>query len=100
MTRQLHRLRASYDKYRHKSQKTRDELRSMEDALNEMEKQSEPMRAASMNQKIRILENRLDKAMIKYNEAQAIRTTYLQITKRLKDERVGLENQLSAMERK
>ena len=29
----------------------------------------------------------LDKAIIKYNEAQSIRKTYEQITKRLKDER-------------
>ena len=45
---------------------------------------------------IRILENRLDKVMIKYNEAQSIRKTYEQIVKRLKEERVGLEklNQL------
>lgn len=49
--------------------------------------------------KIRIFENRLDKAMIKYNEAQSIRKTYEQIVKRLKDERVGYENQLSAIER-
>jgi hypothetical protein len=32
----------------------------------------------------RILENRLDKAMIKYNEAQSIKKTYEQIVKRLK----------------
>ena len=31
-----------------------------------------------------MLENRLDKAMIKYNEAQSIRKTYEQIVKRLK----------------
>ncbi len=34
---------------------------------------------------IRILENRLDKVMIKYNEAQSIRKTYEQIVKRLKE---------------
>ena len=99
LTRQLHRLRASHDKYRHRSQNMRIELQAMEDTLHEMERQSEPMRAVSMNQKIRILENRLDKAMIKFNEAQAIRTTYQQIVKRLKDERIGLDNQLSALER-
>jgi len=37
-----------------------------------------------LTRKIRILENRLDKAMIKYNEAQSIRKTYEQIVKRLK----------------
>eukprot|EP00397_Hematodinium_sp_SG-2012_P038013 GEMP01041296.1.p1 GENE.GEMP01041296.1~~GEMP01041296.1.p1 ORF type:complete len:443 (+),score=128.04 GEMP01041296.1:75-1403(+) len=47
---------------------------------------------------IRVLENRLDKAMIKYNEAQSIRKTYEQIVKRLKEERVGFDNQLAAIE--
>lgn len=48
---------------------------------------------------IRMLENRLDKVMIKYNEAQSIRKTYEQIVKRLKEERVGYDNQLAAIER-
>ncbi len=42
--------------------------------------------------KIRMLENRLDKAMIKYNEAQSIKRTYELIVKRLKEERVGYDN--------
>jgi hypothetical protein len=46
-----------------------------------------------------MLENRLDKAMIKYNEAQSIKKTYEQIVKRLTEERVGFDNQLSAIER-
>merc|ERR1719217_2061750 len=48
---------------------------------------------------IRVLENRLDKAMIKYNEAMSIRKTYEQIVKRLKEERVGFDTQLPAIER-
>eukprot|EP00992_Anisonema_acinus_P013858 TRINITY_DN8971_c0_g1_i3.p1 TRINITY_DN8971_c0_g1~~TRINITY_DN8971_c0_g1_i3.p1 ORF type:complete len:394 (-),score=107.27 TRINITY_DN8971_c0_g1_i3:120-1301(-) len=46
-----------------------------------------------------MLENRLDKSMIKYNEAQSIRKTYEQIVKRLKEERIGFDNQLAAIER-
>jgi len=45
-----------------------------------------------------MLENRLDKAMIKYNEAMSIKKTYELIVKRLKDERVGYDNQLAAIE--
>ena len=52
-----------------------------------------------MMRQIRILENRLDKVMIKFNEAQSIRKTYEQIVKRLKEERVGYDNQLAAIER-
>lgn len=37
-----------------------------------------------------MLENRLDKAMIKYNEAQSIRKTYEQIVKRLKARKCAL----------
>jgi hypothetical protein len=48
---------------------------------------------------IRVLENRLDKAMIKYNEAQSIKKTYEAIVKRLKEERCGFDNQLAAIER-
>jgi hypothetical protein len=48
---------------------------------------------------IRMLENRLDKAMIKFNEAQSIRKTYEQIVKRLKEERIGFDHQLAAIER-
>merc|ERR1719478_1215127 len=48
---------------------------------------------------IRVLENRLDKAMIKYNEAQSIRKTYEQIVKRLKEEGIGFDNKLASIER-
>jgi hypothetical protein len=33
---------------------------------------------------IRVLENRLDKVMIKYNEAQSIQKTYEEIAKKLR----------------
>ena len=51
-----------------------------------------------MMRTIRILENRLDKVMIKYNEAQSIQQTYEQVVKRLKEERVGYDSQLAAIE--
>lgn len=46
---------------------------------------------------IRVLENRLDKVMIKYNEAQSIRKTYEQISKRLKEERIKYDNELASI---
>jgi chromosome segregation ATPase len=51
-----------------------------------------------LTRQIRILENRLDKAMIKYNEAMSIKKTYEQIVKRLKEERVNFDHQLQAIE--
>lgn len=48
---------------------------------------------------IAVLENRLDKAMIKYNEAQSIKKTYEQIIKLLQEERVRFDTQLQAFEK-
>ena len=36
--------------------------------------------------------------MIKYNESQSIQQTYEQVVKRLKEERVGYDSQLAAIE--
>lgn len=65
--------------------------------MNSIVSQAKSDNTPEMRQ-IRVLENRLDKAMIKYNEAQSIRKTYEQIVKRLKEERVGFDNQLAAIE--
>ena len=48
---------------------------------------------------IRVLENRLDKAMIKLNEAQSIQRTYEKILRRLQEERLGFDSQLASMEK-
>lgn len=75
-------------------------LMNLQDKLQEV---SGVKNAASdenpLTKQIRILENKLDKIMIKYNEAQSIRKTYEQIVKRLKEERIGYDNQLAAIER-
>jgi hypothetical protein len=78
--------------------KSLDELR---DAVRDLELDSQRphMEDNEYTRRIRALENKLDKAMIKYNEAQSIRKTYEQIVRRLKEERVGFDNQLAAIER-
>lgn len=48
-------------------------------------KATDPMRRQ------RILENRLDKAMLKFNEAMSIKKTYEIILKRLHEERIGYD---------
>ena len=48
--------------------------------------------------KLRVVENRIDKAMIKLNEAQSIKKTYEGILSRLRDERVGFDQQLRDLE--
>lgn len=80
--------------------KKKKQLQALQDKLREVneDKFGGPEETPLMRT-IRILENRLDKVMIKYNEAQSIRKTYEQIVKRLKEERVGYDNQLAAIER-
>jgi len=75
-------------------------LQQLEDELRDLQRSSSlPAHEANpLMRQIRTLENRLDKAMIKYNEAQSIRKTYDQIVKRLKEERVNFDNQLGAIE--
>ena len=46
----------------------------------------------------RELEARLQRAVTKYEDAQEVRRTYEQIVKRLKEERIGFNNQLEARE--
>mgnify|MGYP001250346639 CR=1 FL=1 len=76
------------------------QLKIIEDELKDLQRSSSrPAHEANpLMRQIRTLENRLDKAMIKYNEAQSIRKTYDQIVKRLKEERVNFDNQLGAIE--
>ena len=48
---------------------------------------------------IRVLGNRLDKIMIKYNEAVEMRKTYEVVHTKLSEERLGYEKQLQQIER-
>ncbi|CAM9158881.1 unnamed protein product, partial [Discosporangium mesarthrocarpum] len=99
--REAHHLRKVYNDLKSKSTKCRKDLQQLKDEVKDLELEArQPNREDSpLTRKIRMLENRLDKAMIKYNEAQSIRKTYEQIVKRLKEERVSFDNQLGALER-
>ncbi|CAD8072020.1 unnamed protein product [Paramecium primaurelia] len=92
--------RRKLDDAKHLTKAKKERLIQLQDKLNEVSdtKFGVPEESPLMRQ-IRILENNLDKVMIKYNEAQSIRKTYEQIVKRLKEERVGYDNQLAAIER-
>eukprot|EP00741_Cyanophora_paradoxa_P022407 tig00021463_g21633.t1 len=98
---QVVKLRKEYDDLRHGALAKEKEVKAMTDKLKDLERESiRPNSEDSpLTRQIRTLENRLDKAMIKYNEAQSIRKTYEQIVKRLKEERIGFDNQLQAIER-
>ena len=64
-----------------------------------LEEQRPIQEEGPFSRQIRSLENRLDKAMIQYSEAHGICSTYEHIVKRLKEERVSFDNQLTALER-
>ncbi len=97
----MERLRRTYDDLKVKSVRQRSALEELRDKVKalELDSQRPHMEDNEYTRTIRALENKLDKAMIKYNEAQSIRKTYEQIVRRLKEERVGFDNQLAAIER-
>merc|ERR1719160_2154336 len=98
---ELQKMQRRFDTVRCENQRKRQFLDELDGKLKELEVDSTLPGSETSPQmrQIRVLENRLDKAMIKYNEAQSIRKTYEQIVKRLKEERIGFDNQLAAIER-
>ena len=85
---------------KNKTQSKREHIRGLKDKQNELQKEQVDVNSDDYPQMrtIRVMENRLDKAMIKYNEAMSIKKTYELIVKRLKEERIGYDNQLAAIE--
>lgn len=83
-----------YDEMRNKTASKRDHLKSLQDKQRELSKEQVDINSDDHPQMrtIRVMENRLDKAMIKYNEAMSIKNTYELIVKRLKEERIGYDN--------
>lgn len=81
--------------------KSRDEYRKLEEKLKDLRSESKHISDDNnpYMRRIKMLENKLDKAMIKYNEAQSIRRTYEQILDRLKEERAGYDNQIAAVQK-
>lgn len=70
-------------------------LKSVKDKMNSIKGEAStenPLR------KQRILENRLDKAVYKYNEAVAIKKTYELILSKLNEEKLNYDNQLEKLQ--
>ena len=75
-------------------EKLRDNTKDLQrDAVRPTDEDSSEMRY------IRLLENRLDKALVKDNEAHSIRKTYEQIVLKLREDRVSFDNQLGMIEK-
>jgi hypothetical protein len=97
----VHNKRKELDDALHLVTSYQKKLKAKQDKYDDLIKEKAPILTddSPLTRQIRILENRLDKAMIKYNEAQSIRKTYEQILRRLKEERIGFDNQLQSIER-
>ena len=74
-------------------------LKGLQDRIHDRDDKDDMDGDNPVVRNIRVMENRLDKIMIQYNEAIAMKDTYEHIVKRLKEERVGYDNQLTAIER-
>jgi len=98
---EVQRKQREYDALKAENLKKQSNLQELSGKFNELKTDAElpTTEASPQMRQIRVLENRLDKAMIKYNEAQSIRKTYEQIVKRLKEERITFDNQLAGIEK-
>ena len=97
----IHTLRRTYDDLKNQNKVINAEIEKMSQQRGELEQEGRPIlqERGPLAQKIRALENRLDKSLIKHNEAVSIKRTYETILKRLQEERVGFDNQLAAIEK-
>lgn len=91
--------RNEYDVHKSAVLKLSNKLTKLEDEARCLVKEQIPnLEEGPLSRQIRSLEDRLDKAMIQYNEAHGICSTYEHIVKRLVEEKESFENQLTALE--
>ena len=93
--------RLKYDQARCEKLKSIEEWKKNSEKYNELKNEAKLINDDNNPyvKRIKLLENKLDKAMIKYNEAMSIRRTYEQILARLKEERAGYDNQIAAIQK-
>lgn len=94
-------LKSKLDIVRNEKEKAKKEWKRLDEQLTE--KKDELKIISNDNnpymKRIKLLENKLDKAMIKYNEAMSIRRTYEQILEKLKEERTGYDHQITELQK-
>lgn len=98
---ELNILRLKLDQVKSQKLKVRDEWKKLDEKLKDLKSESRHITDDNNPyvRRIKLLENKLDKAMIKYNEAMSIRRTYEQILARLREERAGYDNQITAIQK-
>ena len=97
---QITTLRRKHDELVHSNMEKRHDLDRLNDKLQDLTKEAKvpSAEASPIMREIDALKVRLEKAVAKYEDAYEVRRTYEQIVKRLKEERIGFENQLEARE--
>lgn len=101
MQSKIHMLRRTLNDLKNQNDAAASEVVKLNESNADLQKEGQPILSneSPLTQSIRMLENRLDKSLIKHNEAMSIRRTYETILQRLRDERVGFDNQLAAIEK-
>lgn len=89
------------DKLKSELERKEKQLYELEDKYLDLKKIAEGINNNNSPQmkEISNLENRLDKALIKYNEAQSIKKMYEQILKKLQEEQLMFDQQLAYYEK-
>jgi len=89
------------DRLKCELEKKEKQLYDLEDTYMDLKKIADGVNQNNNPQmkEISVLENRLDKALIKYNEAQSIKKMYEQILKKLQEEQLTFDQQLAYYEK-
>merc|ERR1711976_285158 len=91
------------DLMRHETARKQKKLEELQTQYNQMVNDADDAVKTDAGEseaaeKLRNLENRLDKAELKCKEADHIHKTYLQIKKKLMDEQMGFDGQLDDLQ--
>jgi DNA repair exonuclease SbcCD ATPase subunit len=94
-------LKAKYDHFKQEAVRKTRELEQKLDKLKDLEAEGHTHEEddTPVMSTIRQLENRFDKALIKYNEAASIGKTYEQIVRRHGEEKMDFDRQLALVEK-
>ncbi|MCQ2815921.1 MAG: hypothetical protein MJ252_01525 [archaeon] len=93
-------LRMQYDLARNNKLKSIEEWKKNTEKYNQLKEEAKLLNDDNNPyiRRMKLLQNKLEKAMIKYNEALTVKRTYAEILARLKEERAGYDNQIAAIQ--
>lgn len=98
LEKRVHELRRSYDKVMQEKKTALAKLENLQETVTELNKTAGALMHSPAARRIRLLENRLDKAVTKANEAQSIQRSYSAVLDKLGKERSLFASQLKVLE--